>query len=160
MRLSCVRLLALGVVAAVSLCGPLFGSVRAVRAADINVILDQARLIKLPDRVATIVIGNPSIADASVQFGGWMVVTGKSYGLTNIVAVDRSGAVLMEKTVEVEGPQNTVVVHRGVQRDTYSCTPECSQRLTLGDGTAAFDAMAHQIQGRNALAAGAAQARQ
>ena len=96
--------------------------------------------MKLPDRVATIVIGNPVIADAAVQSGGWMVITGKGYGMTNIVALDRSGAILMEKTIEVQGPQNVVVVYRGIERDTYSCTPECSRRLTLGDGNAFFEA--------------------
>ena len=111
----------------------------AAQAADINVILDQARLVKLPDRVATIVIGNPVIADAAVQSGGWMVITGKGYGMTNIIALDRSGAVLLEKTVEVQGPQDVVVVYRGVERETYSCTPECERRLTLGDGNAFFE---------------------
>jgi Flp pilus assembly secretin CpaC len=106
MRLSCVRLFALCLVAAVGICGPL----GAARAADISVILDQARLVKLPDRVATIVIGNPVIADAVVQSGGWMLITGKGFGATNIVALDRSGAILMEKTVEVQAPQDVVVV--------------------------------------------------
>jgi hypothetical protein len=155
MRLSCVRLAALGFVAAIGICGPL----GAAEAADIDVILDQARMVKLPDRAATIVVGNPVIADATVQSGGWMVITGKGYGQTNIVALDRTGAVLMEKTVEVQGPANVVVVYRGGERDTYSCTPECSRRLTLGDGNAFFEIMAGQITARNALAAGTAHAR-
>ena len=155
MRLSCVRLFALCFVAAAAVSGS-FG---AAKAADINVILDQARLVKLPDRVATIVVGNPSIADAAVQSGGWMVITGKGYGLTNIVALDRSGAILLEKTIEVEGPQNVVVVYRGGERDTYSCTPECSRRLTLGDGNTFFEVTAGQINARNGLASGAAQSR-
>ena len=75
----------------------------------------------------------------TVQSGGWMVITGKGYGMTNIVALDRSGAILMEKTVEVQGPRDVVVVYRGVERDTYSCTPECTRRLTLGDGKTFFD---------------------
>lgn len=158
MRLSCVRLFALCFVVAL-VCGPPSGYLGAARAADISVILDQARLVKLPDRVATIVIGNPSIADAAVQSGGWMVITGKGYGTTNIAALDRSGAILMEKTVVVQGPQNVVVVYRGVDRDTYSCTPECSRRLTLGDGNAFFEVTAGQIAARNALAAGAVQSR-
>lgn len=151
MRLSCVRLFALGLVAAAAICGP----VGAAQAADIDVILDQARLVKLPERVATIVIGNPVIADASVQAGGWMVVTGKGFGQTNIIALDRSGAVLMEKTIEVQGPQNVVVVYRGVDRNTYSCTPECERRLTLGDANPYFTALAGEIGARNALAASA-----
>jgi hypothetical protein len=155
MRLSCVRLLALCFVVAVGVSAPL----GAAQAADISVILDQARLVKLPDRVATIVVGNPVIADAAVQSGGWMVITGKGYGTTNIVALDRSGAILFEKTVEVQGPQNVVVVYRGAERDTYSCTPECSRQLTLGDGNTFFDVTAAQITARNALAAGTVQSR-
>ena len=128
-------------------------------AADIEVILDQARLIKLPDRVSTLVVGNPVVADAAVQAGGWMIITGKGYGLTNIIALDRAGAVLMEKTVEVQGPRDVVVVHRGIERATYSCTPECEPRLTLGDSPAAFTSAAGQIAARNGLAAGSAAAR-
>lgn len=155
MRLFCVRLFALGLSAAVGIGGPL----GAAEAADINVILDQARLVKLPDRVATIVIGNPAIADAAVQSGGWMVITGKGYGMTNIIALDRSGAILLEKTIEVEGPQNVVVVYRGIEPNTYSCAPECKSRLTLGDGNAFFETAAGQITARNGLAAGTVQSR-
>src|SRR5579871_5278249 len=82
------------------------------------VALDQARITKLPDRVATVIVGNPLIADAIVQPGGMMVITGKGYGVTNIVALDRSGSVLMEKTIAVDGPRgNLVVVYRGGERE-------------------------------------------
>jgi hypothetical protein len=105
----------------------------------IDIVLDQARLIKLPERVSTLVIGNPLIADVSMQSSGLMVVTGKGYGVTNLIALDRNGAVLMEKQVAVKGPYvNTVVVYRGVQRETYSCAPFCEPRVTLGDATAFF----------------------
>ena len=90
--------------------------------------------IKLPERVATLVIGNPLIADVSIQPGGLMVVTGKGYGVTNLIALDRNGATLMEKQVSVKGPYaNTVVVYRGMTRETYSCAPFCEPRVTLGD---------------------------
>ena len=105
------------------------------RAADpITVMLDQATITKLPGRVATIVIGNPLIADVSVQGGGLLVVTGKGYGTTNLIALDRSGAVLTERNIEVVGAQDTVVVvYRGVNRESYSCAPDCQRRITLGD---------------------------
>jgi hypothetical protein len=123
-------------------------------AADISVLLDEARLVKLPDRVVTIVIGNPLIADATVQAGGTMVITGKGYGSTNIIALDRAGAVLLERKVEVRGPggSDVVVVYKGVERESYSCTPDCERRLTLGDGNGYFEATATQIGARNALA--------
>jgi Flp pilus assembly secretin CpaC len=123
-------------------------------AADIDIVLDQARLVKLPERVATVVVGNPLIADATVQGGGLLVITGKGYGLTNLLALDRAGAVLMEKSVEVRGLRdNVVVIHRGVERETYSCAPDCQRRITLGDSTTYFDAAITQTVTRNSQAA-------
>jgi hypothetical protein len=37
----------------------------------INVIMDQAKIAPVPDRTATLVVGNPLIADVSVQAGRW-----------------------------------------------------------------------------------------
>lgn len=119
------------------------------------VILDQARLVKLPERAVTVVVGNPLIADVSLQTGGLMVITGKGYGLTNIVALDRSGATLMEKNVVVRGPgYEAVVVYRGVDKETYSCTPECGPRITLGDFPAHFNSTLAQTTVRNSQAQG------
>lgn len=108
----------------------------AVAEEPISVHLDQARVVKLPDRAATVVIGDPLIADLSIQPGGLAIVTGKGYGETNVIVMDKSDAVLLEKTVEVMGPNEpVVVVYRGVTRQTYSCTPDCSPRMTLGDSS-------------------------
>jgi Flp pilus assembly secretin CpaC len=107
---------------------------RAFADEPIAVSIDQATILKLPERAATVVIGDPLIADLSLQPGGIAIVTGKGYGATNVVVMDRSGAVLMEKMVEVKGPDEPiVVVYRGATRQTYSCTPDCSPRVTLGD---------------------------
>ncbi len=59
-------------------------SIASVRAGDIppgerlNVAMDEAKLIKLPERVTTIVVGNPLIADASLQPGGLAVLRGEA----------------------------------------------------------------------------------
>jgi Pilus formation protein N terminal region len=136
------------------------GAPTSAAAADIGVVLDHARLIRLPERVATIVIGNPLIADAAVQSGGLMVVTGKGYGTTNIIALDRSGAVLMEKTIEVVGPrEELMVVYRGAVRETYSCSPVCEPRIMPGDGDKFFDGIIGQSTNRSGLAAGNAPAK-
>jgi hypothetical protein len=107
----------------------------------IVVRLDQARIVKIPDRAATLVIGNPLIADASIQPGALVVITGKGYGATNLIALDRAGAVLMEKDVEVTGPSDPIViVYRGATRQTYSCMPDCQPRIAPGDtGKDEFD---------------------
>jgi hypothetical protein len=86
-----------------------------------------------------------------------MVVTGKGYGATNIIVLDRTGATLMTTTVQVVGPRDVVVVYRGVDRESYSCLPTCERRITLGDAPPFFDATIGQAGNRNgAASAGAA----
>jgi len=147
------RLAALGRALACALGIAVCGLPAPASAAEIDVTLDQAKLIKLPERVATIVIGNPLIADVTVQAGGLMVVTGKGYGRTNLIALDRAGAVLLETSVEVHSPRaGIVVVYRGLTRESYSCTPYCGPRITLGDSPAFFDFAIGQAGARNGQA--------
>jgi hypothetical protein len=119
----------------------------------ITVQTDRAQVLKLPARTTTVVIGNPMIADVSVQKNGSMVVTGKSYGTTNLIAQDSSGVVLGESLIKVEAPNDDVVVLlRGSERESYSCTPRCQPTLSLGDVPRHFDAVGAQTTSRNALA--------
>lgn len=105
----------------------------------IAVNVDQAKLVKLPARVSTIVVGNPLIADVSLQNGGIVVVTGKGYGATNFIAMDRSGEVLVDRVIQVEGPSDRLItVYRGAERESYSCMPVCQRRVTLGDSDTYF----------------------
>ena len=106
----------------------------------VAVFVDQAKVVKLPEKVATIVVGNPLIADVNVQPGGMVVVTGKGYGSTNMIAMDRAGEVLASRSIQVEGPADKMVtVYRGLERESYSCTPDCQRRVTLGDGRSYFE---------------------
>jgi Flp pilus assembly secretin CpaC len=111
----------------------------------IAVNVDQAKLVKLPARVTTIVVGNPLIADVSLQTGGVVVVTGKGYGATNFIAMDRSGEVLVDRVIQVEGPSDKLItISRGVDRESYSCMPICQRRITLGDGDGYFKSTIEQ----------------
>jgi Flp pilus assembly secretin CpaC len=128
-------------------------------AESIPVVVDQAKLIKLPEKVATVVVGNPLIADVSLQPGGTMVVTGKGYGTTNVMALDRHGTVLIDRTIQVEGPTDKLVtVYRGVERESYSCTPICQRRITLGDAPTYFSATLGQSGSLASQAGGGAEA--
>ena len=124
-------------------------------AIDVNV--DQAKLVKLPARVSTIVVGNPLIADVTLQPGGMIVVTGKGYGATNFIAMDRAGEVLVDRVIQVEGPTDKVVtIYRGVDRESYSCMPVCQKRITLGDSDGYFKATMDQAGTLSTQASGAA----
>ncbi len=132
----------------------------AAQAETFDVQVDQARIMKLPDKVATIIIGNPLIADVALQAGGILVITGKGYGATNMLALDRGGRVIMDKSVQVLSPKGAalVTVYKGVERESYSCSPECAARITLGDSNTFFTSALGQSNTRTGAgqAAGAA----
>ena len=122
----------------------------------ILVNVDQAKLVKLPAKVSTIVVGNPLIADVTLQSGGIIVVTGKGYGATNFIAMDRNGEVLVDRQIQVEGPTDQLVtVYRGVERESYSCMPICQRRVTLGDGETYFKSAIDQAGSLSGQAAAA-----
>jgi Flp pilus assembly secretin CpaC len=126
---------------------------------NIAVNVDQAKLVKLPSRVATIVVGNPLIADVTLQNGGVIIVTGKGYGATNFIAMDRAGEVLVDRVIQVEGPTDQLVtVYRGVDRESYSCMPVCQRRVTLGDGENYFKSTIDQAGSLSSQASGSAAA--
>ena len=121
----------------------------------IAVNVDQAKLVKLPAGIATIVVGNPLIADVTLQNGGVVVVTGK--GATNFIAMDRSGGILLDRLIQVEGPTDELVtVYRGTERETYSCMPICQRRMTLGDADHYFKSVLDQAGTLNSQASGSA----
>lgn len=136
------------------LAGLLFGAAvlaaTPARAESVLVSVDEARIMKMPDSVATIVIGNPLIADATLQSGGVLVLTGKGFGSTNMLALDRNGKVVNDTMVQVVGPAGSdlVVVYKGIERESYSCAPECEKRLTLGDSPVFFGSVLSQAGAR------------
>jgi hypothetical protein len=125
------------------------------RAADpIGVVLDEARLVKVPERATTIILGNPLIADVAIQPCGVMLVTGKGHGATSMTVLDRSGTVVLERMIEVTSQTDKIVtVHRGVERYSYSCMPECQPRSVLGDNNEYFGQFLGQITARAGAAA-------
>jgi Pilus formation protein N terminal region len=123
----------------------------------IPLTLDRATVIRAPAGTTMVVVGNPSIADVSIQKNGVMVLTAKSYGETNLLALDGEGKLVSESWLNVQRPnRNTVLVVRGADTETYSCAPNCSPTVTLGDSEKYFAKSGSQIGTRNGIAAGSA----
>lgn len=115
--------------------------------------LDHARIIRLPEKTQTVIIGNPIIADVAVQKSGVMVVTAKSFGETNLIALDTSGNMLAESRIIVKATRDSVVtVQRGMERESYACAPACQPAIQLGDNQKFFNETGGQTTARNALA--------
>ena len=68
----------------------------------VSVALDRAKMIKVPDGTQTMIVGNPLVADVTLLKGnGTMVLTGRSFGTTNLILLDATGTPIAESIVEV-----------------------------------------------------------
>lgn len=124
---------------------PLVAAVLALaapaQAEDLIVKYDQSQLLRLPRPAAEIIIGNPSIADVTVQTGNLLVITGKTFGITNIIALDAERNVIWDERVLVRRDEGKVVnLQRGTSRYSFNCTPQCNPQIVIGDDPAYFNA--------------------
>jgi Flp pilus assembly secretin CpaC len=114
--------------------------VSAAFAGDLIVRYDQSQLLRMPRPVAHVIIGNPTIADVTVQAGNLMIVTGKTFGVTNIIALDAQKNIIQDQRVIVQrDDQRTVNLTKGAARQSYSCAPNCEAQLVIGDETAYYE---------------------
>jgi Flp pilus assembly secretin CpaC len=94
--------------------------------AGIEVTMNQAKIVKLTRPADTVVIGNPAIADASVQDASTIVLTGKGFGVTNLVVLDSDGSPIIDEQVTVmRQAASSVRIYRRAEVQTMSCTPYC-----------------------------------
>jgi Flp pilus assembly secretin CpaC len=138
------RAIALPMLAGVAMLAVAGSSLAQVRATeDLVVNYDQSQLVKLPRPAAEIIIGNPSIAEVNVQNGNLLVVTGKTFGITNMIVLDAQKNVILDQRILVKRDEAKVVnLMRGTQRQSYNCTPQCNPSIVIGDEDAYFESVA------------------
>jgi Pilus formation protein N terminal region len=105
----------------------------AAVAGELIVKTDETMLIKLSGAPGTIVIGNPSIADATLEAGN-LFIQGKSFGSTNLIVLDGGGNQLASYNITVQmGGDNNVALFNGGPRYSYTCAPLCEAAMQPGD---------------------------
>ncbi len=120
------------------------------------VTVDRAKVFRMSSPAKTVIIGNPSIADATVEDDVTLVLTGRSFGVTNLIVLDREGNPIVDETIVVRGHEaNTVRIYRREERETLACAPVCEPTLTIGDNNLRFEFAQQQITARNSLSDGA-----
>ena len=123
----------------------------------LSIRLDEAKVAKVPEGTSTLVVGNPMIADVTLlKTGDVMVLTGKGYGETNLLALNSQGVVIFERQLRVLPDNSVVVLQNGPSRVSYSCKPDCMPTVQLGDDPKTFNEAGAEITSRNGYAAGAA----
>jgi len=99
----------------------------------LRVFMNQARVLKLDRPVAKVIVGNATVADATVADSTTIVLTGRSFGTTNLVLLDQDGNAIADERVLVSIDEgNTVRVFKQTERTVLSCTPNCEQHTELG----------------------------
>ena len=104
------------------------------KADDLVVQYDQARLLKLDQPAANIIIGNPSIADVTLKSTKLLVITGKTFGVTNLMILNDEEKVIYNSRILVKAEDSKVLtLTLGAVRNTYACVPKCEPVLKVGD---------------------------
>jgi hypothetical protein len=100
----------------------------------VGVVIDQARLISFPQPVKTVFVGNPTIVDISMVDSQHAFVLGKTFGLTNLIALDSNGKQISNQPVVVYNNAAAVTVNRGLDQFDYMCTSaHCETAPRPGD---------------------------
>lgn len=108
----------------------------AADGAPINVNVNMARILRINAAAATVIIGNPGIADVTIQDPQTLILTGKSFGQTNLIVLDTAGNPIADTMIEVVQLQAGVVtVYQGQARTSLACAPVCQSVVMMGDDT-------------------------
>jgi Flp pilus assembly secretin CpaC len=119
----------------------------AAHAEQVWLTMDQVTPYRLKQDVDQIVIGNPSIADISIQDQSRLLMFGKAPGLTNIFLFDAEGNEVDNLIVRVRSAGNEMLtVQRGADRTTYNCMTVCEPTITVGDSATKFGEVSSQVQ--------------
>lgn len=103
---------------------------------DMVVKYDQSHIVELSRPASEVIIGNPIIADVQVQSGNILIVTGKSFGITNIIILDVERKKIAEHRIIVARDDvRALNLWRSTKRQSYNCVngQACNPSLVIGD---------------------------
>lgn len=109
-------------------------SVSADEGKAISVKVNMARVLRINSPASTVIVGNPGVADVTIQDPQTLVLTGKSYGQTNLIVLDNVGNPIADTLIEVVQAQaDLVTIYQGNARTTLACAPSCQPTIMIGD---------------------------
>ena len=122
---------------AIVVCAGTFATAPTIASASSNAVtvnVNMARILRINSPASTVIIGNPAIADVTIQDAQTLVLTGKNFGTTNLIILDAVGNPVADTLVDVvQQDADLLTIYAGNARSTMSCQPVCQPTATLGD---------------------------
>ncbi len=95
-------------------------------AESLTVPIDHSTRLSIGGSAASVVVGNPQVADVTVVDSHTVFISGRGYGETDVVVLDSAGRTVYSGEVLVGSPNNgRVSVYRGAARTDMACAPGC-----------------------------------
>ena len=95
-------------------------------AASMTITQSQSRRVVLRGSAATVVVGNPAIADVTMIDAHSVIVLGRAHGVTKVLVLDHAGRTLLDTQVAVVDPSDgRLTYYRGTVGSEFNCTPRC-----------------------------------
>ena len=109
-----------------------FSATPSAHAADLQVPVNESKAFMLDQPVSTVAVTNPAIADVTVHNEKTILVVGRTFGTTNLIALDADGKPVATKRIRVVSvpDSGSVTYVRGPGILSYSCAPRC-ERIAL-----------------------------
>ena len=106
----------------------------AAQSQSLNIDIDQSTRVPLRAPAGSVIVGNPRIADVTVVDANTLFITGKGYGVTEVVAVDVLGRTVFQSEIVVTaGDSGRVRVWRGARPTEMACASTCSPSIRATD---------------------------
>ena len=140
-----------GIVSAVAICA---GATFANAGQYLEIQADESQMLTVAAAPGAVIIGNPSIADVSID-GNHVFLHGRGFGQTTLLILDSTGNQLANFDLAVKHTQvSNVALFRGADRFSYSCAPNCEAELQIGDQYDNFKNLGDEWQKKSEIATG------
>ncbi len=110
----------------------------ALAAPGLTVAIDHSQRLNVSRPAGSVIVGNPLVADVTVVDPHTVFVSGRGYGVSEIVVLDPLGRTIWQGDVVVTAPQsNAVTIYRGTQATEMACAALCSPTQRTGKSASA-----------------------
>lgn len=102
----------------------------AAQSRTMSLEIDRSTRVQLRAPAASVIVGNPAIADVTVVDANTLFITGRGYGVTEIAVVDAIGRTVFQNEVVVTGGSTGAVrVWRGAEATEMACAAVCAPSI-------------------------------